>query len=120
MDSAWAQVNGWLKHRHDLVPSLVEIVRGHAAHERQALEAVVAARSQAVGAQAPADQMAAENLLSGALRSLFAAAEAYPDLKAGQAFAALREELATAENRVTCSRQYYNDAVLIYNNARSR
>ncbi|GLX00859.1 LemA family protein [Microtetraspora sp. NBRC 16547] len=117
VDNAWAQVDVQLKRRHDLIPNLVETVKGYASHERQALEAVVAARSQAVNAQTPRDQAAAENALSGALKSLFALAEAYPDLKASRNFSELQEELSATENRIAYSRQYYNDAVLTYNNA---
>jgi LemA protein len=118
VDSAWAQADAQLRHRHDLVSILVETMEGHAVHERQApLEAVAAARSQAVGARAPADRVTAENLLSGELRSLLAVAEAYPDLKAGRNFAKLQEELATTESRIAYFRQRYNDAALIYNNA---
>ncbi|MFJ2029530.1 LemA family protein [Streptosporangium sp. NPDC087985] len=117
VDNAWAQVDVQLKRRHDLVPNLVETVKGYASHERQTLEAVVAARSQAISARTPRDQAVAENALSAALKTLFAVAEAYPDLKAGQNFADLQEELATTENRIAYSRQYYNDAVLTYNNA---
>jgi LemA protein len=117
VDNAWAQVDVQLKRRYDLIPNLVETVKGYAAHERQTLEAVVAARQQAISAQGPRDQAAAENMLTGALRSLFAVAEAYPDLKASQGFADLRDELANSENRIAYSRQYYNDAVLGYNNS---
>ncbi|MFI6601289.1 LemA family protein [Nonomuraea sp. NPDC050536] len=117
VDNAWAQVEVQLKRRHDLIPNLVETVRGYASHERQTLAAVIEARAQALNAGTPAEQAAAENALSGALKSLFAVAEAYPDLKASRNFADLQEELATTENRIAYSRQYYNDAVLTYNNA---
>ncbi|WP_371779461.1 LemA family protein [Streptosporangium subroseum] len=117
VDNAWAQADAQLGRRHDLASILVETMEGHAVHERQALEAVAAARSQAVGARTPADQVTAENLLSGALRSLLAVAEAYPDLKAGRNFAKLQEELAATESRIAYFRQCYNDAALIYNNA---
>ncbi|GAA3825260.1 LemA family protein [Sphaerisporangium flaviroseum] len=116
VDNAWAQIDVQLKRRHDLIPNLVETVKGYASHERQTLEAVIAARQQAVSAQGPQDQAAAENILSGALKNLFALSEAYPDLKANQNFAALQDELASSENRIAYSRQYYNDAVLAYNN----
>lgn len=115
VDNAWAQVDVQLKRRHDLIPNLVETVRGYAGHERQALAAVTAARTQALGARTPAEHAGAENALSGALMGLLAVAEAYPDLKASQNFAELQEELATTENRIAYSRQYYNDAVLTYN-----
>ncbi|ETK31357.1 LemA family protein [Microbispora sp. ATCC PTA-5024] len=117
VDNAWAQIDVQLKRRYDLIPNLVETVKGYAAHERQTLDAVVAARAQAIGARGPADRAAAENMLSGALKSLFAVAEAYPDLKASRNFSELQEELAATENRIAYSRQYYNDAVLTYNNA---
>ncbi|MEO3811916.1 LemA family protein [Sphaerisporangium sp. B11E5] len=115
-DNAWAQIDVQLKRRHDLIPNLVETVKGYAAHERQTLEAVIAARHHAVAARGPQDQAAAENMLSGALKNLFALSEAYPDLKADRNFAALQDELATSENRIAYARQYYNDAVLTYNN----
>ncbi|MEO3857435.1 LemA family protein [Acrocarpospora sp. B8E8] len=117
VDNAWAQVDVQLKRRHDLVPNLVETVKGYAAHERGALEAVVAARGRAVGASSPQEHAAAEDLLTGALKNLFALAEAYPDLKASRNFSELAEELSVTENRIAYSRQYYNDAVLAYNNA---
>ena len=114
--NAWAQVDVQLKRRHDLIPNLVETVKGYASHERQTLEAVIAARRQAVAAQGPHDQAAAENMLSGALKNLFALSEAYPDLKANQNFLALQEELTATEGRVSYARQFYNDATLSYNN----
>ncbi|MCA2185963.1 LemA family protein [Nonomuraea cavernae] len=117
VDNAWAQVDVQLKRRHDLVPNLVETVRGYAGHERQTLSAVTAARTQAVSASTPAEQANAEHMLTGALRGLLAVVESYPDLKASRNFAELQEELATTENRIAYSRQYYNDAVLTYNNA---
>lgn len=117
VENAWAQVDVQLKRRHDLVPNLVEVVRGYAGHERQTLTAVTAARAQALGAHSLAEQAGAENALTGALKTLFAVAESYPDLKASQNFAELQEELATTENRIAYSRQYYNDAVLTYSNA---
>ncbi|GAA1298287.1 LemA family protein [Planotetraspora silvatica] len=117
VDNAWAQIDVQLKRRYDLIPNLVETVKGYAAHERQTIEAVTAARSAAINAQGPTDRAVAENALSGALKSLFAVAEAYPDLKASHNFAELQDELATTENRIAYSRQYYNDAVLTYNNA---
>ncbi|MFE4415804.1 LemA family protein [Streptomyces sp. NPDC056821] len=117
VDNAWAHIEVQLKRRHDLVPTLVETVRGYAAHERQTLDALVAARARALGAQNPKDRVDAENGLSGALKSLFAVAEAYPDLKASRNFSELQEELSATENRIAYSRQYYNDAVLTYNNA---
>ena len=116
VDNAWSQIDVQLKRRHDLIPNLVETVKGYAAHERGTFEAVTAARANAINAQTPAQQAQAENVLSGALKSLFAVAEAYPDLKANQNFLNLQEELTSAEDRIAYARQYYNDAVLSYNN----
>jgi LemA protein len=115
VDNAWSQIDVQLKRRHDLIPNLVETVKGYAAHERGTFEAVTAARANAINAQSPAQQAQAENVLSGALKSLFAVAEAYPDLKANQNFLNLQEELTSAEDRVAYARQYYNDSVLSYN-----
>jgi LemA protein len=115
VDNAWSQIDVQLKRRHDLIPNLVETVKGYAAHERGTFEAVTQARANAINAQTPADQAQAENVLSGALKSLFAVAEAYPDLKANQNFLNLQEELTASEDRVAYARQYYNDSVLSYN-----
>jgi LemA protein len=116
IDNAWSQIDVQLQRRHDLIPNLVETVKGYAAHERETLERVVQARNQAVSAQGPAAQGQAENVLTGALRQLFAVAEAYPDLKANQNFLNLQEELTSSEDRVAYARQFYNDTVLKYNN----
>jgi len=116
IDNAWSQIDVQLQRRHDLIPNLVETVKGYAAHERETLEKVVQARNQAVAAQGPAAQGQAENVLTGALRQLFAVAEAYPDLKANQNFLNLQEELTSSEDRVAYARQFYNDTVLKYNN----
>jgi LemA protein len=118
IDNAWSQIDVQLQRRHDLVPNLVETVKGYAAHERETLDAVIQARNQAVQAQGqgPADAARAENVLTGALRQLFALAEAYPDLKANQNFLALQEELTSTEDRIAYARQFYNDSVLGYNN----
>ena len=115
VDNAWSQIDVQLKRRHDLIPNLVETVKGYAAHERGTFEAVTAARANAINAQSPAAQAQAENVLSGALKSLFAVAEAYPDLKANQNFLNLQEELTSAEDRVAYARQFYNDSVQSYN-----
>jgi LemA protein len=119
VDNAWSQIDVQLKRRYDLIPNLVETVKGYAAHERQTLEAVTAARSNAMNAQQGGNvqqQAQAENALSGALKSLFAVAEAYPDLKANQNFLQLQEELTSTEDRIAYARQFYNDSVLNYNN----
>jgi LemA protein len=116
IDNAWSQIDVQLKRRYDLIPNLVETVKGYAAHERQVLENVTQARANAINAQGPAQQAEAENVLSGALKSLFAVAEAYPDLKANQNFLSLQEELTSTEDRVAYARQFYNDSVLSYNN----
>ena len=105
-----------LTRRADLIPNLVETVKGYASHEKETLERVVQARNQAVQAQGPAAQAQAENVLTGALRQLFALSEAYPDLKANQNFLNLQEELTSTEDRVAYARQFYNDSVLKYNN----
>jgi len=115
IENAWAQIDVQLKRRYDLIPNLVETVKGYAAHERQTLEAVIQARNAALAAQGPHDQAEAENLISGALKSVFALAEAYPDLKANQNFLNLQEELSSTEGRIAYARQYYNDAVFRYN-----
>ena len=112
---AFADVDVQLKLRHDLIPNLVETVKGYASHERGTLEAVVNARNAAVAAQGPAQQAAAENMLSGALRQLFALAEAYPDLKANQNFQQLQTELADIENKIAAARRFFNNAVQEYN-----
>jgi LemA protein len=117
IENAWSQVDVQLKRRIDLIPNLVEAVKGYAAHERETLDAVVQARNAAIAAPAtPAGQAAADTQITGALRQLFALSEAYPDLKANQNFLALQEELTATEGRVAYSRQFYNDSVLGYNN----
>ncbi len=115
--SAWAQIDVMLKRRHDLIPNLVETVKGYASHERETLERVMAARNAAVAAPTPSAAVAAEGQLSGALRQLFAVAEAYPDLKANQNFMQLQQELAGTENQIGGSRQNYNSIVQRYNTA---
>jgi LemA protein len=112
---AFADVDVQLKLRHDLIPNLVETVKGYAAHERGTLEAVVQARNAAVAAQGPAQQAAAENVLTGALRQMFALAEAYPDLKANQNFQQLQAELSDVENKIAAARRFFNNAVQEYN-----
>lgn len=118
VDNAWSQIDVQLKRRLDLIPNLVETVKGYATHEREALEAVVTARSHAMAAGAtPHEQAQVDNEITGALRQLFALAEAYPDLKANQGFVSLQEELANSESRIAYARQFYGDAVEAYNNA---
>jgi LemA protein len=112
---AFADIDVQLKQRHDLIPNLVETVKGYAAHERGTLEEVVKARNSAMAAQGPAQQAAAENMLSGALRQLFALSEAYPDLKANQNFQQLQAELSDIENKIAASRRFFNNAVQEYN-----
>ena len=115
IENAWAQIDVQLKRRYDLIPNLVETVKGYAAHERETLDAVIKARNAGMSAQGPHDQAAAENLITGALKSLFALSEAYPDLKANQNFAQLQEELTGTEGRIAYARQFYNDTVYRYN-----
>ena len=115
IENSWAQIDVQLQRRHDLIPNLVETVKGYASHERGTLEAVVQARNMAMAAQGPAEQGKAENMLSGALKSLFAVSEAYPDLKANQNFAHLQEELSGTEGKIAYARQFYNDVVNRYN-----
>jgi len=115
IENAYAQIDVQLNRRHDLIPNLVETVKGYAAHESKTLEAVIAARNMATAASGPAQQAQAENVLSGALKSLFAVAEAYPDLKANTGFQQLQTELSSTEDRIAYARQYYNDNVRAYN-----
>lgn len=117
VDNAWSQIDVQLKRRLDLIPNLVETVKGYAAHERETLAAVVSARNAAIAApDTPKAQAEADGVLTGALRQLFALGEAYPDLKANHNFLALQEELTATEGRVAYSRQFYNDSVLTYDN----
>ena len=117
VDNAWAQIEVQLKRRWDLIPNLVETVKGYAAHERETFQNVTEARAAAQQAQTPAEASQAEGLLSQALGRLFAVAEAYPELQADENFRQLQSELAETENRIAVSRQVYNDTVLTYNNA---
>ncbi len=116
--NAWAQIDVQLKRRYDLIPNLVETVKGYMQHERQTLESVTNARNlaQSLSGAGVADRAKAEGELSGALSRLLAVVENYPDLKANQNFMALQEELTSTENKISFSRQYYNDEVLKYNN----
>src|ERR1700727_768625 len=110
VNQAFADIDVQLRQRHDLIPNLVETVKGYAAHERGTLDEVVRARNAAVSAQGPAQQAAAENMLSGALRQLFALSESYPDLKASTNFQQLQAELSDLENKIADSRRFFNDA----------
>jgi LemA protein len=115
IENAWAQIDVQLKRRYDLIPNLVETVKGYASHERETLDAVIEARNAGMNASGPHDQAEAENQITGALKSLFALSEAYPDLKANQNFAQLQEELTGTEGRIAYARQFYNDTVYRYN-----
>jgi LemA protein len=119
VEAAWAQIDVQLKRRYDLIPNLVETVKGYAAHEKGTLDAVVQARNSAVAAanQGPAGRAEAENLLTQTLGRLFALAEAYPNLKANENFAALQSELANTEDKIAYSRQFYNGSVQTFNNS---
>ena len=117
VDNAWAQVEVQLKRRWDLIPNLVETVKGYAAHERETFEAVTQARARAQQAGTPAETAQAEGILGAALGRLLAVAEAYPELQADENFRQLQTELGETENRVAVSRQVYNDVVLTFNNA---
>jgi LemA protein len=113
--NAWAQIDVQLKRRYDLIPNLVETVKGYAGHEKETLERVVQARQRGIDASTVKDQQEAENMITGALRQIFALSEAYPNLKANENFLALQEELASTENKIGFARQYYNDAVQEFN-----
>jgi LemA protein len=115
VNQAFADIDVQLRQRHDLIPNLVETVKGYAAHERGTLDEVVKARNAAMTAQGPVQQAAAENMLSGALRQLFALSEAYPDLKASTNFQQLQAELTDLENKIAASRRFFNNAVQEYN-----
>jgi LemA protein len=117
VDNAWAQIEVQLKRRWDLIPNLVETVKGYAAHERETFQNVTEARAAAQQAQTPTESAQAEGLLSQALGRLFAVAEAYPELQADENFRQLQTEVAETENRIAVSRQVYNDTVLTFNNA---
>ncbi|KPP82778.1 MAG: LemA protein [Oceanicaulis sp. HLUCCA04] len=116
-NQAWGDIDVQMKQRYDLVPNLVETVKGYAAHEKETLENVIKARQQAIDATGLKDLAAAENMLTGALRQLFALSEAYPDLKANQNFLSLQNELADLENKIAAARRFFNNAVSEYNTA---
>ena len=115
VNQSFADIDVQLKQRHDLIPNLVETVKGYATHERETLDAVVKARNAAISAQGPAAQAQAENVLSGALRQLFALSEAYPDLKANTNFQQLQSEISDIENKIAAARRFFNNAVQEYN-----
>lgn len=114
-ENAWSQVDVQLRRRYDLIPNLVETVKGYAKHEREVFERVTQARTSAINASTVKDQSQAETALTGALKSLFAVAENYPDLKANQNFLMLQEELAGTESKIAFARQFYNDTVMKFN-----
>ncbi len=115
VDESWSDIDVQLKRRYDLIPNLVETVKGYAKHEKEAFENVTKARSAAMGAKSPDDKAETENMLSGALKSLFAVAEAYPDLKANENFKALQDELSDTENKIQAARRFYNGNVRDFN-----
>ncbi len=117
VDNAWAQIDVQLQRRLDLIPNLVETVKGYASHERGTLDEVTEARAALANAGTPAGKMEADNMLTGALKSLFAVAEAYPDLKANANFQQLQAELSSTEDKISYMRQSYNDTVMKYNTA---
>lgn len=119
-DNAWAQVDVQLRRRYDLIPNLVETVKGYATHERETFERVTQARSAGVDASTVEEQGQAENMLTQALRQLLAVAEAYPELKANENFRRLQDELTKTEQQIAVARQIYNDTVLRYNNTVQR
>jgi len=112
---AWADIDVQLKRRYDLIPNLVETVKGYAAHEASTLEQVTAMRTRAMGASSPAEKADAENMLSGALKTLFAVSENYPNLKANENFVELQHELSDTENKIQAARRFYNGNVMDYN-----
>jgi LemA protein len=118
INNAWSQIDVQLRRRYDLIPNLVEAVKGYASHEREVFERVTEARSRAIAAGSVGEQSQAENMLTGALRSLFAVAEAYPQLRATENFQQLQEELSGTESKIAFARQFYNDTVLRYENLR--
>lgn len=120
IENAWSQIDVQLKRRTDLIPNIIETVKGYAAHEKEVFQKVTEARSALMNAQGVRDQAEANNMLTGALKTLFAVAEAYPELKANQNFMMLQEELAGTESKIAYARQFYNDTVLKYDNMREK
>jgi LemA protein len=120
VDNAWHQIDVQLKRRFDLIPNLVETVKGYASHEKEVFEKVTQARAMVNQAGTVGERAQAENMISGALKTLFAVAEAYPDLKANQNFLMLQEELSGTESKIAFARQFYNDSVMGYDNSRQK
>jgi len=118
MDNAWSQIDVQLKRRFDLIPNLVETVKGYMKHEKSTLKEVTAARTAFLKASGPTDKAQAENMLEGALKTIFAVAESYPKLQASENFMQLQEELSGTESKIAYARQFYNDTVLTYENLR--
>lgn len=118
IENAWSQIDVQLRRRYDLIPNLVETVKGYAGHERTVFERVTEARAKAIAAGSVGEQGQAENMLTQALRSLFAVAENYPQLRASENFQSLQTDLADTENKIMFSRQFYNDTVMLYDNLR--
>lgn len=116
IDNSWAQIDVQLKRRADLIPNLMETVKGYMTHEKETLENVTKARTALMNAKTPQDNIDADNMLTGALKSLFAVSEAYPDLKANQNFLQLQDELTHTEDKISYARQHFNDSVLLFNN----
>ena len=116
IDNAWAQIDVQLRRRADLIPNLMKTVKGYMKHEKEVLENVTKARTALMSAKTPQENIDADNMLTGALKTLFAVAENYPDLKANQNFLNLQDELTHTEDKIAYSRQHYNDSVLVYNN----
>ena len=116
IDNSWAQIDVQLRRRADLIPNLMETVKGYMTHEREVLENVTKARSALMSAKTPQENINADNMLTGALKSLFAVAENYPNLKANENFLNLQDELSNTENKIAYSRQHFNDSVLAFNN----
>jgi LemA protein len=116
IDNSWAQIDVQLRRRAELIPNLMETVKGYMKHEKEVLENVTKARSALMNAKTPQKNIEADNMLTGALKTLFAVAENYPDLKANQNFLSLQDELTNTENKISYSRQHFNDSVLSFNN----
>ncbi|MCX6357883.1 MAG: LemA family protein [Candidatus Aureabacteria bacterium] len=118
IENAWSQIDVQLRRRYDLIPNLIETVKGYAAHEKEVFQKVTEARARAISASTVKEQGQAENVLTGTLKTLFAVAENYPQLKANENFMMLQEELAGTESKIAYSRQFYNDSVMTYDTAR--